>query len=151
MRVNIYKFVWYTATMELRRWTPLTALVPQYYVDSDVDWEGFDLRDWSATSYDWSRDPWNGYRDFAKRPEETIADGAGDCEDYALVAASWALAHGRSGVGLGFCWEWPYPWPRHVIAFDETNVYSSGDITEGAVNDYLERSEYDYCLRRRIG
>lgn len=136
--------------MDLRRWTPLTALFPRRYVDRSEFWVDFDLQGWSTASYRWTGDPWNGLRDFAKRPAETIAEDIGDCEDYALVAASWALAQGHSGVGLGFCWEWPYPWPRHVIAFDDETVYSSGNLVEGSVAQYLEDSEYYYCLRRPI-
>ena len=136
--------------MDVERWTPLTMLFPERYVDTSEFWAEFDLEEWSASQYDWTRDSWNGFRDFAKRPVETISEDIGDCEDYALVAASWAVAHGRAGVGLGFCWDLPYPWPRHVIAFDDDTVYSSGDIVKESVTQYLDRTEYDYCLRRPI-
>lgn len=136
--------------MELRRWTPFTFLAPGRYVDVDGVGTDFDLEDWAETRYDWTEDPWNGFRDFARRPRETIAEGAGDCEDFALVAASWAIAAGRDEVGLAFCWEWPYPWPRHVIAFDAERVYSSGTITEESVDEWVRGSRYDYSVSRRI-
>lgn len=139
-----------SAGIRLQRWTPLTFLVPQRYVDRDDHWEAFDLLEWSREDYEWTQDPWNGYRDFAQPPRETLREGKGDCEDYALVAVSWAVAQGRSGIGLGFCWELPYPWPRHVIAFDDERVYSSGDVSRQSVNAWMTDSRYDYVLRRRV-
>lgn len=136
--------------IRLQRWTPFVMLVPQRYVDRDEDWEAIDLLEWSQEDYEWTEDPWNGYRDFAQPPRETLREGKGDCEDYALVAASWAVAQGRSGIGLGFCWELPYPWPTHVIAFDDERVYSSGEVFHQSVDAWRADSRYDYILRRRI-
>lgn len=136
--------------MRLRQWTPLTFLAPGRYVDRDVDWQHFDLEEWSRATYEWTEDPWNGFRDFARPPATTLAEGHGDCEDYALVAASWALGTGREGVGIAFCWAWPYPWPRHVIAFDADRVYSSGDVVRASVDEWVRDSRYDYALERRI-
>lgn len=137
--------------MDLDRWTPLVFLRPGRYVSRDGFWREFDLREWSDGDYEWTEDPWNGFRDFARRPADTVAGGVGDCEDYALVAASWAVARDRPGVGLGFCWEWPYPWARHVIAYDDECVYSSGDVRRESVGAYVDRSQYDYCVRRPVG
>jgi hypothetical protein len=134
----------------LRRWTPLTLLLPGRYVEYDERWESFDLLEWSRDDYEWTEDPWNGYRDFARTPRETLRSGRGDCEDYALVAISWAIARGRSGVGLGFCWEVPYPWPTHVIAFDDERVYSSGVVSRESVDEWAANSHYDFVLRRRL-
>ncbi len=140
--------------MELGRWTPFTYVAPGRYVDRDAAgeefWADFDLEGWAREQYDWTQDPWNGFLDFARRPRETIEDETGDCEDFALVAMSWALAQGREGVGLAFCWESPYPWPRHVIAFDDERVYSSGDIEETSVDEWVESSKYQFSLNRRI-
>lgn len=136
--------------MELKRWTPLTFVAPEWYVDSASFWSDFDFKQWSRTSYEWREDPWNGLRDFARRPQETVTTGAGDCEDYALVAASWAIAQGHDGVGLAFCWEPPYPWPRHAIAFDEERVYSSGTISKKSVDQWVEDSKYAFFVSRRI-
>lgn len=136
--------------MEIRQWTPLTFLMPSRYIDRSDFWTEFDIKEWSSKTYKWKQDSWTGYRDFAKRPAETISDGEGDCEDYALVAASWALAQDRQGVGLGFCWKRFDPRPRHAITFDDELVYSSGKITRESVEEYLRRSPYKYCLRRRL-
>lgn len=137
--------------MRFDRWTPFAVLWPERYVSGDVDlWAAFDLEEWSRRGYEWVEDDWNGFLDFARRPHETLAAGRGDCEDYALVAASWALANGRPGVGLAVCWEWPYPWPRHAIAYDDERVYSSGRITEESVDEYIERDGYQFCLRRPV-
>lgn len=136
--------------MDLRRWTPLTFLFPARYVEWDERWTAFDLGEWSDSTYEWTQDPWNGVSDFAQRPAETVETGRGDCEDYALVAASWALVNGHEGVGLAFCWEPPYPWPRHVIAFDDERVYSSGHISEESVDEWLADSKYAFAVRRRI-
>lgn len=136
--------------MDVRRWTPLTFVAPARYVDRDDWWQSFDLEAWSQSEYVWIQDEWNGYRDFAKYPRECVELGRGDCEDYALVALSWAVAHDRDGIGLGFCWDPPYPWPRHVIAFDEERVYSSGYIHETSVDEWLADSKYSFVLRRRV-
>lgn len=136
--------------MQLRRWTPFVFLFPDRYVSRDASWEEFDLQSWSSDEYVWTEDPWNGFRDFARRPEQTLKENLGDCEDYALVAASWAIAQGRENVGFGFCWEPPYPWPRHAITFDDDYVYSSGEIIEASVDEWLDDSPYVFCLRRRV-
>lgn len=132
------------------RWTPLTMIAPGRYVDRSSMWQDFPFREWSRTEYTWTQDDWNGIRDFASEPHETTELGEGDCEDYALVAASWALAQGHDGVGLGFCFEWPSPWPTHAIAFDAERVYSSGTVTETSVDEWLADARYDYVLRRPV-
>jgi hypothetical protein len=37
-----------------------------------------------------------------------------------------------------------------VIAFDEEFVYSSGDIVETSVDEWVRDSKYDGALRRRL-
>lgn len=137
--------------MRLHRWTPLTYLAPTRYVDRDELWETFDLAEWSESEYDWTEDSWNGFLDVAAHPRECVATSSGDCEDYALVALSWAIAQGRTGVGIAFCWELPYPWPTHVIAFDDEYVYSSGTITPTSVGEWVDDSRYSFALRRHVG
>lgn len=136
--------------VRLSRWTPFTFVYPWRYVETNEQLETLDLESWSRTDYDWVADDWNGLRDFATRPQKTVSTGRGDCEDYALVAASWALANDRPGVGLGFCIEKPKVWPTHVVAYDRDRVYSSGTITEQSVDSWLEGTKYDFALRRRI-
>ncbi|PSQ10780.1 hypothetical protein BRC93_07970 [Halobacteriales archaeon QS_5_70_15] len=137
--------------MRFSRWTPFAVLRPERYVSEDGELRSsFDLKGWSRRTYDWVQDDWNGILDLAKRPDETLAAGEGDCEDYALVAASWALANDRSGVGLAVCWEWPYPWPPHAIAYDDERVYSSGHVTEESVDEFKGREGYLFALRRPL-
>lgn len=137
--------------MDIRRWTPLTFLAPRRYLEAVPFEQESEFRTWAREQYDWTEDPWNGFLDFAARPTETVEAGRGDCEDFALVAVSWAIEQGRPGVGLGFCWESTRPWPTHVIAFDEEYVYSSGTIVEASVDGWLEGSKYSYVLRRKVG
>lgn len=136
--------------MNLRRWTPLTYLLPNRYVDRDDWWETFDFESWSETEYVWTSDPWNGFVDFAQHPRDCVESGRGDCEDYALVAISWAVARGRDGIGIAFCWDLPHPWPTHVIGYDDERVYSSGTITETSADEWVAESRYDFALRRRV-
>lgn len=83
--------------MKLRRWTPRIFPVP----DRDEWWRPFDFEGWSGSTYEWTADPWNGYRDFTRRRQDCVASGRDDCEDYALVALASAVARGRDGVGVG--------------------------------------------------
>lgn len=142
--------MWETMVPRLTRWTPFTYLFPSHYIETGEAMASLDLESWSRTEYDWVSDPWNGLRDFAKPPSETLEEAEGDCEDYALVAASWALANDRNDVGIAFCIQKPKFWPTHVIAFDDEHVYSSGYISSSSVDSWLEGSDYDYALRRRI-
>lgn len=137
--------------MRLRRWTPLTFLLPSRYLDTDRDWDAFDLVTWARDHYRWRQDPWNGFLDVAQTPAETIERRRGDCEDFALVAASWARGNGHKGVGLGLCWELRRPWPTHVIAYDEEFVYSSGGIWKTSVAEWRKESPYVFVLKRRVG
>lgn len=130
-------------------WTSLTYRAPSRYLASGEFWREFDIESWSDEFYDWTADGWNGLRGFAKPPRETVDEGEDDCEDYALVAASWAVTNGRDGVGLAFCIG-PKPWPTHVVAFDAERVYSSGVIAEQSLDSFLERTEYDRTLNRKI-
>ena len=136
--------------MDVRRWAPLTFVAPARYVDRDDFWRSFDLESWSQSEYDWTQDDWNGYLDFTRYPRECVESGRGDCEDYAFVAISWAVAQDRDGIGLAFCWKPPYPWPRHVIAYDKERVYSSGTIHEASVDEWKADSDYRFVLRRRV-
>jgi hypothetical protein len=118
-------------------------------VSRDPSWRSFDFEAWSD-GYAWTEDEWNGWLDVARHPDDTVDAETGDCEDYALVASSWALARGRTPVGLGFCFPPRSPVPRHVIAYDRDRVYSSGEIREESVDEYLHRSEYAWAIRRRL-
>lgn len=131
------------------RWTPLVIAAPRRYLGRGRTWESFDFESWTER-YEWREDAWNGWFDIARRPDDTVAAETGDCEDYALVAASWALARGRTPVGLGFCFVSWLPVPRHAVAYDRDRVYSSGEVREETVDDFLDRTEYTWALRRRL-
>ena len=133
----------------LARWTPFVFAAPRRYVGRGSRWGGFDFEAWS-NRYEWRQDEWNGWLDVARRPDDTVEAEEGDCEDYALVAASWALATGRTPVGLGFCFTGRLPIPRHAIAYDRERVYSSGEMREETVDDYVDRTEYRWVVRRRL-
>lgn len=135
---------------KLKRWTPLTYLRPAAYISRGPFWETFDLESWSRFRYHWDSDPWNGYKDFAQRPETTVSDGRGDCEDYALVAASWAIAQGRGPVRLGFCWEKGNLHPTHAVCDDGQRIYSSGELYDDRPDEYLEWAPYDHILWRTV-
>lgn len=137
--------------MNLHRWTPFTFLFPNRYVESDAYWADFTFQEWAREQYEWNQDSWNGFRDFATPPAETVRQDRGDCEDFALVAASWAVSNNRSDVGLGMCWESPRPWPTHVIAYDSEFVYSSGNIHHMSVDEWIGNSKYDFVLQRQVG
>lgn len=136
--------------MKLRRWVPFVYLLPDRYVDPAAVPDDFDFRAWSR-EFEWRQDPWNGFRDFATPPAETIETARGDCEDYALVAVSWALAGDRDGVGLGFCFPPWSPVPRHVVAYDDVRVYSVGRVFDASPSEWLADSPYARLLRRSVG
>lgn len=135
---------------KLDRWTPLTFVFPEKYVEDDLFWQTFDIVSWSRNEFSWMQDGWNGYRDFAKEPRQTVHDRYGDCEDYALVAASWALSNNREPVTLGFCWEKWKPHPTHVVCHDGEQLFSSGRVLPSTREAYRERSKYDAILWREV-
>lgn len=137
--------------MKLRQWTPFVYARPNKYADPSAVPDGFDLVEWSDDEFEWRQDRWNGLRDLATPPAETVERGYGDCEDYALVAVSWALANDRDGVGIGFCFPSRSPVPRHVVAYDDERVYSSGQIADESPSEWLDGSRYARMLRRSVG
>lgn len=126
-------------------WTPFTLLFPEQYTQP-VE---IDLRDWSD-NFVWEQDGWNGFRDFLTPPAITADRGRGDCEDYAFVIASHHTAIGRD-VGIAALGHTPWPLPRHIVAYDESNVYSSGTIYDAtSLDEYCEESEYDWVINRKL-
>ena len=129
----------------LHRWTGFVYLAPRRYCDPAAAAD-LDIEAWSRR-FDWRADAWNGWRDRAKPVADTIADARGDCEDYALVAASWALARNLP-VRLAFCLRGVVP--RHVVAVTDRRVYSSGAIHPGPLSDYLAATRYERALQRWV-
>lgn len=131
-------------------WTPLLYVWPRRYIDNSHTVRRLNFDRWSK-GFEWEQDGWNGLKDVAERPQVTISMQSGDCEDYALVAASWAYARQRHPVKLAFCFPEGSPIPRHVVAADKYRVYSSGEIYEDtSVEEYVEQSKYGWCLERKI-
>lgn len=135
---------------KVTRWTPLVAIHPRHFCSTSHIIEQVDIEEWSEKDYAWEVDGWRGYKDYASKPETTIRRGHGDCEDYALVAASWELVHTDRPVYMGYMFNKYYPYPRHAICQAGDTIYSSGSITNESIEEYKERSPYDYYIRRRI-
>lgn len=128
------------------RWTPFIFLYPKAFISGSWEIRRLNLKTWSEEDYEYQSDL--KYRDFAKPPERTIEQGSGDCEDYALVAASWAYTRKRP-VTIAFVGK-SKELPSHVVAYDGENVYSSGEIIRGDIEEFIEESEFDYSIKRKI-
>lgn len=132
------------------RWPPrVTAAFlrfPGRYLDPDAA-GGIDVVRWSE-EFEWEQDAWSGYRDTVDPVEEVIETARGDCDDYAVVVASWAVARGRD-PSLVLCKEDGQRFTAHVAVWDGERVYSSGDVHDDTDPDeYVEGSQYDtYHLR----
>lgn len=151
----------------VKRWTPLLHVAPERFIDTEYDWEDFDLEEWSRDEYTWESDGWYGFKDIAKPAQETIATGRGDCDCYAVVALSDRYAADADGLGIGWLFRFsgdPSPDPDadpvervvqrlpmgHAIAYDDERVYSSGHITEETPEEFKERTDYDILVRRDL-
>jgi len=134
------------------RFSFLAWLFPNRFVERNDRWHAFSLYDWSGDGYEYQKDSAGLWNDTVKHPADTVATGVGDCEDYALVAASWAASNRREGVGLAVCGHrvGPVPVTDHMIAYDSRRVYSSGYIFDLSVDEYLKSSEYSWCWRRDL-
>jgi hypothetical protein len=130
------------------RFSLVVFFLTHRYLDTEYDWAAFDIEAWSRTSYQWREDAWRGLHDVVQKPETTVATGRGDCDDYALVAASWATAVGRDDVGVALCGRGPRI--LHMVAFDADRTYSSGDIYDTGPGAYLDRSEYTWIYTRLV-
>lgn len=147
--------IWWRSS---RRWIVLRFSVfswlnPARYIERGEKWANFDLYGWSAEDYEWVSDGPSVFADRASPPGETVASGRGDCDDYALVAASWAASVGESGVGLAICGHTRFGVPRltHMVAVDDRRVYSSGHIYETSLEEYVAASDdYTWAVPRYL-
>lgn len=134
----------------LLRWPPrVTALFlrfPGRFLDPGAA-GGIDVVRWSE-EFEWVIDDWNGYRDTVDPVQDVIEAAQGDCDDYAVVVASWAVARGRD-ASLVLCKEDGQRFTSHVAVWDGERVYSSGDVHDDTdPGEYVEGSQYDiYHLR----
>lgn len=131
------------------RLTPFVILWPHRYLGDEEFFEDFNFLEWND-EYKWEQDAWSGYRDVAKRPQRTVNTARGDCEDYALVAASWLRANDRPAT-LVVLWRQGSFLGDHVVCYSENTVYSSGEIHWGtSLEKYVEDSEYVRYITREI-
>lgn len=112
--------------------------------------DGFDIWEWSKNEYTYEPDGWNGIKDVTADVTETLTTGRGDCDDYARVAVSDAVRRGETERGVVGLWTKSFPPKGHLIAYDTHHVYSSGSITYEAVDEYIDRTEYDIAWTRSL-
>lgn len=130
--------------------TPLALAWPRRYINPGAAAE-LDIEQYSER-YEWRQDPAGGLIDTLKPPAAMVEDPRGDCEDYAFLAASWAIAADQTPVALGLCTD-SYLL-RHTVAIagvgtgDEC-VYSSGAVYDG-LDTYREQMSYDRLWVRPI-
>lgn len=135
---------------DIRDWGPLVFLTPHRFIERGEWLEQIDIEFWSD-EFKWRPDEgWWIFGDWAQAPSKTLTTDRGDCEDYALVVASWALETGRDDVQLHWCWEglWP-PYPTHVIVSDSERVYSSGTIYD-SLDEFYHETRWTHCVTRSL-
>lgn len=129
--------------------TPLFILAPSRFLDSQAA-AYLDIETWSD-NFEWERDDWGGFKDTVTPVAETIETQTGDCDDYAAVVASWAVARDRD-VSLLLCWERGsrLPVPDHIAVVDNESVYSSGLILPMSAEAYIQWSHYERYRVRTV-
>lgn len=132
--------------IDLRRLTAFVLVFPEWYLSTEPEVTEIDVEAFSER-FTWEQDGWNGLRDIAADPVETVQTEAGDCEDYALVIASALVAQGADTVGLAYCYRRDTQ-TGHVVAYDDTHVYSSGVIREESIEQYAR--DWNVSLERQI-
>lgn len=132
------------------RWTPLLFAAPRRFVERSEFWAGVNLHHWSESDYVWIQDDLNGYADTVRDPRATYERGEGDCEDYALVAA--CVLHSRGCLNLKFVVLSRGYLPEHTVLYDANRhrVYSSGQIHDQSLEEYLDSVEYTRYWTRRV-
>jgi len=128
------------------RATVLSYIFPQKFVNVDAV-RDVSIEEFSDT-YTWVQDDWNGLKDVITPVNETLEIEEGDCDDYAAVAASWAIENNREPVSFAYYFDGYRP--RHVVAVDNNRVYSSGSVVETSIEDHITESEYDWYIARTI-
>ncbi len=137
----------------LHRFSVWFLLFPRLFLNTEYTWDEFDIVSWSATEYEYQADPLFGLWDIVQPVPETLTSGAGDCDDYALVAASYLYATTDHEISLGVhIGVTTRPGKGHLTVYDHTaeKVYSSGVIYPDTFEEFTARSEYDLHFRRSI-
>lgn len=112
---------------------------------------GIDAKTAWSKDFTYKSDPGAPYGNLIKPVEHTYEDKTGDCEDYALVMASWGIAEGSEDMKLAWLWAEGDIAPSHVVATDGDHVYSSGVILHMNISEYAESHGYETVLTRSVG
>lgn len=128
----------------IRNWSGWLYLFPHRVVRPESIPDDFDLAQWSKYDYDWKNDPFFGLKDVIKPVDETIESGEGDCDDYAAVVASVLSKRGEEFT-VHVCWRWWRPL-FHMFVTDGDVIYSSGQIVDKSVDEYVAESVYDEVI-----
>lgn len=135
---------------EMIRPTALYVLMPRWFLDTDFNWMDFDIEAWSEDEYVWDQDPWSGLWDTVDEPERVLEE-YGDCDDYSVVALSYLDSTTDHELHLVVLYSLR-PLVGHVVAYDATTetVYSSGDIIDKHIDEYLADTTYSWKTHRKL-
>lgn len=121
----------------LTRHTLRLLAQPGYFIEDG--WGDLNIHAWRE-GFTWRRDPLKGALDHVSPIETTVETQRGDCDDFAVVAASWLHAQDRP-VYLGISTQRFIP--RHVFVVD-----GDGRVYEGTgrldPNGYVHDSLMGY-------
>jgi len=136
--------------VRLQYWTPIVFLAPERYVAEGDHFAEVPLRAWSEAGYTYDPDPWQGWNDFLTPPEEMLSMNAeGDCEDYAFLAASVLASRGVSPIDIVFLTAEDGV-GGHVLCATEARVFSSGDVFNRPLREWLPETRWTLPIRRRV-
>jgi hypothetical protein len=133
--------------MTLRIPTVLFFHSPEKYLEPMPD--GFNIEMFNGMTYEWKPDPLFGLWDTAQTPSETIEKGAGDCDDYARLAASYLYYQTDSPIDIYLLGRIGWP-PGHIIVSDGVRIFSNGEITRESVEEFKERKGYTASIRSKV-
>ena len=133
--------------------TPLFLAYPRRYVRGYPGLHRVALGAF-ANRIRWRRDPFSGLLDIASNPWTVIEREAGDCVDFARLAATWLWTTTDRPIAIYTVWtpRWP---PGHAIVYDGDRVYSLSArepeaIVEEDIASYLDRTGRGVAIRRRV-
>lgn len=132
------------------RHTILFFLFPKRYINRTLFMSETAFKYWSSEKFEWKQDPLWGLLDHVKRPRYLLKPPyQGDCVDYAAVSLGYIYNTDSETAGIAVCFN-KFGFPKHIIAYDDTHVYSSGVITQESVSEYIEESDYLFSVRRPV-
>jgi transglutaminase-like putative cysteine protease len=133
--------------MILHRQTIFIWIAPWWFVETDPEFAVVDLARWGEEKYDWTQDPLGGAIDTVRYPRDVLETGDGDCEDYAVFAASVLASRGVEDLAFVSCTK---GWiPDHTVLYADGNVYSNGTIYKNTTPDQFADIEgFDHTIVR---